>query len=62
MKYYLVKYRGLWHGGTAVVKAEDEKSAIKFVMAHKSTVNFESPTAEEIKIEEGVLYNDNGNY
>ena len=61
-KFWLVTYSGLWLGGKAVVVAETADEAIELVKNDAGTQNFKKATAEEIKPENGVLYNDNGNY
>lgn len=61
MKIFKVNYRGLWLGGTAIVVAETAEEAIELARNHRSSIEFEGVTVEELP-SSGVVYNDNGNY
>lgn len=63
-KFWLVRYLGvLPYGGTAVVAAKTADEAIAAVATHRKTTNFSHATAVEVETpEDGVLYNDNGDY
>lgn len=61
MKIFRVNYSGLWMGGVAIVIAETKEDAIEQVRNHRSTVEFENVTVEELP-SSGVVYNDNGDY
>lgn len=61
LSVYLVKYKGLYMGGKALVKAENAEEALSLVENDPKTINFnEEATAEKVKGR--VLYNDNGDY
>ncbi|WDR22140.1 hypothetical protein PJM41_0055 [Salmonella phage vB_SenS_UTK0009] len=61
MKIFRVNYSGLWMGGVAIVIAEAKEDAIEQVKNHRSTIEFENVTVEELP-SSGVVYNDNGDY
>ncbi|AXC43152.1 hypothetical protein [Salmonella phage S124] len=61
MKIFKVNYRGLWLGGTAIVIAKTEEEAIELARNHRSSIEFEDVTVEELP-STGVVYNDNGDY
>jgi len=64
MKAYVIQYRGLWMGGTAVVIAKSKKKALQLVENDPSTVAFEEPEITDIiELDKPkILYNDNGDY
>lgn len=61
MKIFKVSYRGLWLGGTAIIVAETAEEAIEQARNHRSSIEFENVTVEELP-SSGVVYNDNGDY
>ncbi|WCX68747.1 hypothetical protein [Salmonella phage GSW6] len=61
MKIFRVNYSGLWMGGVAIVIAETKEDAIEQTKNHRSTIDFENVTVEELP-SSGVVYNDNGDY
>lgn len=61
MKIFRVDYKGLWLGGTAIVIAETAEEAIELARNHRSSIEFENVTIEELP-SSGVVYNDNGDY
>lgn len=61
MKLYEVTYSGLWLGGVAIVFAETPEDAVKLVGEHQWTINFTNVSADELD-QDGVVYNDNGDY
>lgn len=65
MRAWIVRYRGMWAGGRAVVLAETEEEARDLVQAHRHTVNFKDAEVEEVSEDTTlpeVIYNDNGDY
>lgn len=61
MKPYLVRYKGLWMGGKAIVFANNESEAVEKVRGDSATIDFTNIQCEELPCD-GVIYNDNGNY
>lgn len=61
MKIFKVNYSGLWLGGIAIVVAETAEEAVELARNHRSSIEFENVTVEELP-SSGVVYNDNGDY
>lgn len=65
MPFFKVTYKGLWLGGVAVVKADDEQQAREAVERDDRTIDFADVTVTRILVLENtatVLHNDNGDY
>lgn len=64
MNIYFLTFKGLWLGGTAVIKAKTEDEAKEILINHPDFQNewIESIEIDKIPHTEKVLYIDNGNY